>query len=109
MSTYIFKKVWLICCILSGSLNLFSQDVFSLQSCLSYALEYNHSLKKMQYDKEKAVHAYKEVMGALLPQVNGTANLNDNLKKAKFIMPNFINSMLPPDAQDPNADIYHDH
>lgn len=32
--------------------------------------------------------------------------MNYNLKKANFIMPNFINAMLPANAQDPNAPKY---
>ncbi len=105
-------KAWLIktacvgLCLLFGSPSLFSQQAFSLRRCLEYAVENNRNLKKMQYDEEKAAYARKEVLGALLPQVNGSANLNNNLKKAKFIMPNFVNSMLPPDAQDPSAPKY---
>jgi outer membrane protein TolC len=92
---------------LFGYLSLFSQqNTYSLQQCLEYAIENNHNLKKLQFDKAKSAYARNEVFGALLPQINGTANLNDNLKKAKFIMPNFINSMLPPSAQDPNASKY---
>ncbi len=99
-------KIFLVSYFLLGTTNLFAQEYFSLQYCLDYAVKNNHSQKKMQYDKEKSEYAYREVMGGLLPQVSGSAGLNDNLKKAKFIMPNFINSMLPPSSRDPNADKY---
>lgn len=79
---------------------------YSLQQCLEYAIENNHNIKKAGYDKEKALHARREVIGALLPQINASANLNANLKKAKFIMPNFINKMMPAQSQDPNAPKY---
>lgn len=83
-----------------------SQQVFSLRQCLEFAISNNHDLRKAQYDKEKAAYARQEILGSLLPQISGSASLNDNLKKAKFIMPNFINDMLPPQAQDPNARKY---
>jgi len=83
-----------------------AQQTYNLQSCLKFALENNHNLKKSQYDREKSNQAYHEVIGGLMPQISASAGLNDNLKKAKFIMPNFINSMLPPAAQDPNAAKY---
>lgn len=106
MNTKLFKTIGFASCFLLISASLFAQQVYSLQECLAYAVEHNHNLKKAGYDNEKAAYARKEVLGTLLPQVSGSANLNDNLKKAKFIMPNFINSMLPPAAQDPNASKY---
>lgn len=107
MKTKPTKMSCIVFFMLFGYLSLFSQqNTYSLQQCLEYAIENNHNLKKLQFDKAKSAYARKEVFGALLPQINGTANLNDNLKKAKFIMPNFINSMLPPSAQDPNASKY---
>ncbi len=107
MKTKSTKMSCIVFFMLFGYLSLFSQqNTYSLQQCLEYAIENNHNLKKLQFDKAKSTYARNEVFGALLPQINGTANLNDNLKKAKFIMPNFINSMLPPSAQDPNASKY---
>ena len=104
--TLIIRTICVSCCLYFALPNLFSQDTYSLQQCIEYAIKNNRNLKKTQYDKEKAEYARKEVLGALLPQISGSANLNDNLKKAKFIMPNFINSMMPPNAQDPNAPKY---
>lgn len=106
MKTHFMKTLFVVCCVLLGATSLFSQQVYSLQKCLEYAVENNHNLKKTHFDKEKSAYARQEVLGALLPQINGSANLNDNLKKAKFIMPNFVNSMLPPAAQDPSAPKY---
>ncbi|HOF19997.1 MAG TPA: TolC family protein [Bacteroidales bacterium] len=92
--------------LLPGATVLFSQETYSLRQCLEYALDNNRNLKKSNYDREKAAYARQEVLGSLLPQISGSANLNDNLKKARFIMPNFVNSMLPPSAQDPDAEKY---
>ena len=106
MNRYCFIRICLACALLLNTLGLSAQSVYTLQQCLEYAVENNRNLKKSQYDREKAAYARQEILGTLLPQINGTANLNDNLKKAKFIMPNFMNSMLPPPAQDPNAPKY---
>lgn len=93
-------------CLFSLGTEAKAQEVYSLQNCLEYAVQNNRTIKKSGYDKEKAHYARKEVLGALFPQINGSANLNDNLKKAVFVMPNFMNSMLPPNMQDPNAPKY---
>ena len=83
-----------------------AQESYTLQQCLEYAVEHNSNVKKSAYDREKAERARQEVLGALMPQINGSAGLNDNLKKAKFIMPNFMNNFLPEKMRDPNASEY---
>lgn len=94
------------CALLCSSAALFAQNTYSMQECIEYAMAYNHQLKKAQYDRDKASYSRRKAMGALLPQINGSAALNDNLQKPKFVMPNFVNKMLPPPAQDPNASEY---
>lgn len=93
-------------CLLLWGMDAYAQEAYSLRGCLEYAVQHNRNIKKSGYDKGKAYYAHQEVLGALMPQINGSANLNDNLKKAKFVMPNFMNSMLPPGMQDPNASKY---
>lgn len=83
-----------------------AQESYTLQQCLGYAVEHNSNVRKSAYDREKAERARQEVLGALMPQINGSAGLNDNLKKAKFIMPNFMNNFLPEKMRDPNASEY---
>lgn len=83
-----------------------AQEGYTLQQCLGYAVEHNSNAKKSALDREKAERARQEVLGALLPQISGSAGLNDNLKKAKFIMPNFMNNFLPEKMRDPNASEY---
>ncbi|HOS72169.1 MAG TPA: TolC family protein [Bacteroidales bacterium] len=106
MKIQFIKSVFILFGLLPGATVLFSQETYSLRQCLEYALDNNRNLKKSNYDREKAAYARQEVLGSLLPQISGSANLNDNLKKARFIMPNFVNSMLPPSAQDPDAEKY---
>jgi len=83
-----------------------AQEVYSLKSCLDFALENNNNLKKSELDMQKSLQSRKEVLGSLLPQVNGSGNLTYNLMKPTFVMPNFINSMLPASMQDPEASKY---
>ncbi|OJV39605.1 MAG: transporter [Bacteroidales bacterium 36-12] len=106
MKPLVIKTVNIACIIFISTLSALSQTAYTLQQCLEYAVENNRNLKKAHYDQEKATFARQEVLGTLLPQISGSASLNDNLKRSKFIMPNFINSMLPPAAQDPNAEKY---
>lgn len=94
-----------LCLILFTTTGL-AQESYTLQQCLEYAVEHNSNVKKSAYDREKAERARQEVLGALLPQISGSAGLNDNLKKAKFIMPNFMNNFLPEKMRDPNASEY---
>ena len=83
-----------------------AQEVFSLQRCVDFALENNSNLKKSRLDLEKSLESRREVLGSLLPQLSGSGSINYNVKKAKFVMPNFINDMMPPNMQDPNAEKY---
>lgn len=83
-----------------------AQEAYNLKTCVDFALENNHNLKKSELDRQKSQQSRQEILGNLLPQVNGSGSMSYNLKKPKFIMPNFINDMLPPVAQDPNAAKY---
>lgn len=74
---------------------IWAEQNLNLQTCLNQALENNHNLKKSLLDREKSFQAKKEIVGALLPQISASANLTDNIKKTKFIMPNFLKYFLP--------------
>ena len=100
------RSAILVLCLLLLSVSGHAQESYTLQQCLGYAVEHNSNVRKSAYDREKAEQARREVLGALMPQVNGSAGLNDNLKKAKFIMPNFMNNFLPEKMRDPNASEY---
>lgn len=83
-----------------------AQETYNLQKCIGFALENNNNLKKSKLDREKSLESRREVLGSLLPQLSGSGSFTYNLKKAQFVMPNFINDMLPPNMQDPNASKY---
>lgn len=100
------RSMMLALCLILLTTTGHAQESYTLQQCLEYAVEHNSNVKKSAYDREKSEQARQEVLGALMPQVNGSAGLNDNLKKAKFIMPNFMNNFLPEKMRDPNASEY---
>ena len=85
---------------------LLAQNPLSLKECVDYAMDHNHTLQKSKLDREKSEQARKEIIGALLPQVNASGSMAYNIKINEVVMPNFMNSMLPVAMQDPNASKY---
>lgn len=83
-----------------------AQEAYSLRQCLDYALAHNNALAKDRLELASSVQSKREVLGALLPQINASSGLTRNLQKATIAMPNFINAMLPESAKDPNASKY---
>ena len=83
-----------------------AQKPFSLKECLDYAVEHNDKLQKDKLSMESAVQSKREIVGALLPQINAFSGLNYNIQKTTIAMPNFVNAMMPPAMQDPNAPKY---
>ncbi|MGI6313342.1 MAG: TolC family protein [Candidatus Cryptobacteroides sp.] len=83
-----------------------AQKPFSLKECLDYAVEHNDKLQKDKLSMESAIQSKREIVGALLPQINAFSGLNYNIQKTTIAMPNFVNSMMPAAMQDPNAPKY---
>ncbi|GMN11475.1 TolC family protein [Croceitalea sp. MTPC9] len=63
--------ILLICAISSNAL---AQQKWSLDECVSYALEHNLQLKDFQYTTESNRETYRQSIRNLLPTVNGFAN-----------------------------------
>ncbi|MFD2162838.1 TolC family protein [Paradesertivirga mongoliensis] len=83
--------------ILLSSVTLKAQDAqqgktftFNLQECLEYAYQNNDSLKNAQLDIESAKYKVKETIGIGLPQISGTASLQDFLKIPTTLIPGEI-------------------
>ena len=85
---------------------LMGQEKFTLKQCLDYALENNQSLQKDKLGRETAIQARRELIGSLLPQINGSGAFNYNIQKTTIAMPNFVNQMIPEPMRDPNASKY---
>lgn len=88
------------------SVSMPAQEVFSLRECLDYAVDHNDNLQKDKLSMEAAAQSRREILGALLPQLNASAGMTYNIDKTTIAMPNFVNSMLPEAMRDPNASKY---
>lgn len=64
-----------------------AQRVTTLKECLEYAGTNNRSLKISGFEMEIAQRKVNEQLGAYLPQVNISGNLDDNLKLNKQLLP----------------------
>lgn len=94
-------------CILTAPC-LYGQDAvpMTLKQCVDYSVENNTSLQKDRLAIEAAAQSKKEVVGALLPQLNASGSMSYNIQKTTIAMPNFVNSMMPEPMRDPNAAKY---
>ena len=80
--------------IILSSISVKAQDTlqsrtyrFNLQECLEYAYRNNDSIKNAQLDIESAKYKVKETIGIGLPQVSGSASLQDFLKIPTTLLP----------------------
>lgn len=90
----------------AGGREAMAGEPMSLRQCLDYSLENNVSLRKDRLGIETAIQSRREIVGALLPQVNASSGFTYNIQKTAIAMPNFVNSMMPAGMQDPNAPKY---
>ncbi len=67
--------------------NLEFSRSFNLQECIDYAFEHQDSIKNAELDIESAGYRIKESIGLGLPQVSGTATLQDFLKIPTQLLP----------------------
>lgn len=100
------KKRFLLIFLLFLPAMAFCQTTFTLKQCLDYADENNRKLQKDKLGLETSRLERKELVGSLLPQVSASGGITYNIEKTTFAMPNFMNSMLPPAMQDPDAPRY---
>lgn len=59
----------------------------SLQECIEYAWEQNITMRKAQYDVQKATAQVRETVGVGLPQINGQAQFIDNINVQRSFIP----------------------
>lgn len=60
---------------------------FNLEECIQYAYQHQTSLLNADLDRKIADSKVKETIGIGLPQINGTANLQDYLKVPTSLLP----------------------
>lgn len=60
---------------------------FTLQQCVDYALENSSKMKNAKIDEQLAAEKVKEIQGAGLPQIKASHTLMDNLEVQKAFLP----------------------
>lgn len=81
-----------------------SSSAYSLQQCIDYALENHTSMKNAQLDYESSAEKVKETISIGLPQINGSAAFNDNLKvQSQFVPANAFDPSAPANVVIPLA------
>lgn len=64
-----------------------SRHDFNLQECIDYAFQHQDSIKNAELAIESAEYRVKETIGLGLPQISGTATLQDFLKIPTQLLP----------------------
>lgn len=80
----IMKKLSLI--LLLASFQLFSQEKWTLDDCVTYAISHNLQLNDFKYDTQSNQETYKQSARSLLPNINATGDYN--LRFGRSIDPN---------------------
>ncbi len=84
----LFLSLLLLCgCCLGGKAQDRQPVTFDLQECLQYGLENSYELHKAKFGTLESEAAHREAKSALLPQLNGSVSVTDNLKLATSMMP----------------------
>lgn len=91
MKNTLFLKHWCLLLVLIGTtaVNIRAQEQtgMTLQQCIQFGLANNPNLVKSQVDAERYAEQKVSTRAAFLPQVNASANLNNNLKLQTSIIP----------------------
>ena len=64
-----------------------SAKQFSLQTAIDYALKYNYSYANAENDVKLSTYKKNETVGQGMPQINGNADLRDNLALPTLLVP----------------------
>ena len=84
-------RMILISCMFSGV--AFSQESWTLDDCVAYALEHNLELRDFEYAKNSGNETYRQSLRSLLPSVQGTSEYS--VRYGRSVNPNdnsFINT-----------------
>ncbi|MBO0321077.1 TolC family protein [Muricauda sp. CAU 1633] len=65
LKTYIFSTLFFI------AIQAFSQETWTLDECVAYAIEHNLQVKNTTYNKDSSKESYRQSVRDLLPSVNG--------------------------------------
>ena len=71
-------KTYIVSLFFFASLIGFSQETWTLDECVAYAIEHNLQVKNTNYDKDSSKESYRQSIRDLLPSVNGSTNYTIN-------------------------------
>lgn len=80
------RKIVLLLSLSVSTMFVFGQSL-SLRQCIDYATSNNENQKIAGYDVAVAQKKVGEQLGAMLPQIEGSASYTDNLKLQKTVLP----------------------
>jgi outer membrane protein len=82
------KRIYIILLAVAGAISSYAQEqparTFTLEECISYALENNSISKNLTLDEKIAESVVKETIGMGLPQINAGATVMQNGKLPRF-------------------------
>jgi len=79
-------QILIIVLIMTLSRSVFSQETWTLDECVSYALEHNLQLNDFKYDTESNRETYRQSFRDLLPRIRGVADYS--IRFGRSIDPN---------------------
>jgi outer membrane protein len=81
------KQTWFVLALLLAASGVRAQDPLSLKECIDYGLKNHGSVRIAEYQTAVANQQAKEAISGYLPQVNGVASVDDNLKLQSTLLP----------------------
>ncbi|NJB70236.1 outer membrane protein TolC [Saonia flava] len=78
-----FKKYIILFLFLLISIRMSAQEAWTLDECVSYALEHNLQLNDFKYTMNSGKETYRQSVRNLLPSVNGSVDYNINYGRSE--------------------------
>ncbi len=69
-------KTYLVVLVFLASYSGFSQKVWTLEECVSYAIEHNLQVKNTAYNNDSSKETYRQSIRDLLPNISGSTSYN---------------------------------
>jgi len=88
------KKLGMILVLLCTHIYLFSQEAFSLDQAVQYALNNHNEVKKSLIAVEDAIYTSKEYKAIGMPKLNGKIDYNYFIKIPTQILPDFLSPVV---------------
>ncbi len=67
-------KTYITTLLLLVSINGFSQEIWTLEECVDYAIEHNLQVKNISYNNDSSRESYRQSIRDLLPSINGSTD-----------------------------------